>query len=427
MESLTRREWLGAAGAAASAAQARRPNILFILTDSWRGQVLPGADPNLIAPSLARLAKEGVNCTRTYTCYPVCCPSRAAMLTGKFPKAAGVRRNHSMLPMDQPTISATLKAAGYRTGYLGKWHLDSRDVDRFVPPERRRGFDYWAAHNVSHKHYGSVYFRDDAVPRPVEGFEPDFLTGLAIDFLRQPGGQPFYLYLALVAPHAPWTPPERHRAMYPPEGLRLRENVPEANEAKARRDLSGYYGLCTAVDDNVGRLLHELDVLGLRENTIVVFTADHGEMLHSRGMESIDVPWEETSRIPLLIRYPGKVRAGTNEPTLVSNVDYAPTLLGLCGVAAPAGMQGTNLAGMLTGRKRLRSRVVFAEGSVGQPEEWRMAVRWPYKLVTDAGSRPVHLFRLDRDPMERENLVDRPGERKTRDELAGLVRDWDSG
>src|SRR6266567_8869330 len=280
MSEVTRRVLLSSAVAAAlRSATPIRPNLLFIVADSWRGQALPmEGDPNLIAPNLARLAQEGVHCSRAYTSYAVCCPSRASMLTGKFPHAAGVRRNHSLLPLSQATMSAALKSSGYRTGYIGKWHLDGAESPGFVPPERRRGFDFWAAYNVAHQHYDSVYFRDTPTPIRASGFEADYQTGLAIDFLRSQSSQPFFLYLSLVPPHAPFTPPEPY-AKYDPGQLRLRANVPERTEAAARKDLSGYYGLCTAVDANLGRLLKELDDRGLARDTIVVFTSDHGHML----------------------------------------------------------------------------------------------------------------------------------------------------
>ena len=209
---LTRRSMLGVATATALAALPhKRPNLLFVLTDSWRGQALPSAgDPNLVAPNLARLAREGAYCSRAYTSYPVCCPSRSAILTGKFPHAAGVVHNHSLLPLGQETMSAVLKRAGYRTGYIGKWHLDGAASPGFVPPGRRRGFDYWAANNVDHRHYDSVYFRDDPAAIQIRGFASDDQTDLAIEFLRQTSGEPFYLYLSFLAPHAPLTPPARH-------------------------------------------------------------------------------------------------------------------------------------------------------------------------------------------------------------------------
>jgi hypothetical protein len=136
---MTRRTLLATTTAPLLRAQRqRRPNLLFILADTWRGVALPSIDSNLKAINLARLAREGTDCRRTYTSYAVCCPSRAAILTGRFPRAAGVTRNHSLLPLAQPTMSAALKQVGYRTGYIGKWHLDGGESPGFVPLERRR-------------------------------------------------------------------------------------------------------------------------------------------------------------------------------------------------------------------------------------------------------------------------------------------------
>src|SRR3954464_12622656 len=145
---LTRRTFVSSMAAAATPPARKRPNLLFLVADEWRGQALSSAgNPDLMLPNLSRLAKESVDFRRAYTSYAVCCPSRAAMLTGKFPHAAGVPHNHMQLPLGEKTVSAELKRAGYRTGYIGKWHLDGSANPGFVPAARRRGFDYWAAYN----------------------------------------------------------------------------------------------------------------------------------------------------------------------------------------------------------------------------------------------------------------------------------------
>jgi arylsulfatase A-like enzyme len=345
------------------------------------------------------------------------------MLTGKFPHAAGVPHNHMQLPLAENTMSAELKRAGYRTGYIGKWHLDGSESPGFVPPARRRGFDYWGAYNLAHKHYNSDYFRDTPEPIHIAGFEPDHLTGLAIDFIRQKNAQPFFLYLSWVAPHSPFTPPARH-AIYQPGLIHLRPNVPENKQAEARQIAAAYYGLCTAVDENLGRLLAALDEQGLTEDTIVVFTSDHGVMLESQGLDSINLPYEESSNIPLLIRYPRRLKARTENEALISNVDYAPTLLTLCGLEPLAGMQGVNHAGWLTGGTTARPESIYAEGELGTPQEWRMVVRGREKLVIDSSLRATHLYFLDRDPYELKNLAADPSQRRKRDELLALLRRW---
>jgi arylsulfatase A-like enzyme len=285
-----------------------------------------------------------------------------------------------------------------------------------VPLDRRRGFDYWAAYNVAHQHYGSVYFRDTPEPIRPGGFESDYQTGLAIDFIRQKSAQPFFLYLSWVAPHSPFTPPARF-AIYDPSQIHLRPNVPESSEAEARKNAAGYYGLCTAVDENLGRLLVELDRSGLTEDTIVVFTSDHGYMLESHGLDSIDLFYEESARIPLLIRYPRRFKAGTENDSLVSNVDYAPTLLALCGLERLDGMQGANFT-------ERRAESIYAEGMLGDPGEWRTVVRGMDKLVVDSHLKVTHLYNLGQDPYEMKNLAEDSSERRKRDELLALLRRW---
>jgi arylsulfatase A-like enzyme len=407
---LSRRAFVESVAAASlRAAPPRRPNVLLLVADQWRGQALPSAgDRDLIAPNLARLARDGVDFRRAYTSYPVCCPSRAAMLTGRYPHEVGVTRNHTQLPLSAPTMSETLKRAGYRTGYIGKWHLDGNENPGFVPPERRRGFDYWAAYNVQHRQYGSVYFRDTPEPIPIKGFEPDHLTDLALQFIGQQNEQPFFLYLSWVAPHPPFTPPARHAA-YDPARLDIRANVSMASEMEARTNMAGYYGLCSAVDEDIGRLLAELHQRSLADDTIVMFTSDHGYTLGSHGLDAIDSPYEESVRIPLIVRYPRRLRPRVEEDRLMSNVDYAPMLLSMCGLPA---------------RPWSHRDAVFAEGSLESPEEWRMAIRGFDKLVVDARLAPTHLFDLLRDPYETQNLVAERTKRRTQEQLLALLRGW---
>jgi arylsulfatase A-like enzyme len=419
---LNRRGFLSSLASALQPSSSKRPNLLFIVADQWRAQAMPSAgDSDIVAPNLARLAGEGVDFRRAYTSYPVCCPSRAAMLTGKFPHAAGVPRNHTLLPLTEKTFSSELKGAGYRTGYIGKWHLDDPRNQGFVPVERRRGFDYWAAHNVNHRHYGSVYFRDTPEPIPVDGFEPDTQTDLAIEFIRQKSAQPFFLYLSWVAPHPPLTPPTRH-AIYDPGKVRLRPNVPERSAAEARKNTAGFYALCTAVDENLGRLLAELDAQGVTQDTIVVFTSDHGWTLGSHGLDEIDAPYEESSKIPLVIRFPRRIKKRTEHDALVSNVDYAPTLLSLCGVKPLAGMQGVDISEWLTSGRAAPRKSIYAQGALGSADEWRMVVRGPDKLIVDSTLKPTHLYHLGQDPYELRNLV--AEQRRKRDEMLTLLRSW---
>lgn len=428
---MNRRRFLQSTGAAiagsgALAAPARRPNILFILADQWRPQSLPSAgDADLHAPNLARLAAEGVQFNRMYTSNPVCTPSRAAVITGRYPHACRMPYNNLQLPLTEKCIADQLKPVGYQTGYIGKWHMDGEPRPGFVPPgPRRRGYEYWAAFNRGHFYFESTYYRDENQPVHVDGFEPDYQTGLAVDFIRRNKDNPFYLYLSWGPPHTPRTPPDKYRNYYKTGQFRLPPNVPASYEAEARKDRVGYYGLCTALDDNVGRLLKTLDETGIADDTIAVFTTDHGDMLGSQGLEYKGVPYEESARIPFLLRYPRKLRGGQNNDLLMCNVDYMPTLLSMCGVKSPAAVQGRDLSGQILTGQGPRPDSVFAYGRLLTKGEWRMVVRGNDKFVTDAAGKVTHLFDLKNDPYETRNLAADGGQTKKRAELETLTAGW---
>lgn len=416
--------WAAAAGR--GAAQPARPSILLLLADQWRGQALAAAgDTNLRTPHLDELARSGLLFRRAYTSNPVCSPARASLLTGRFPHACRVTANNIPLPLEEPTISQALAEAGYATGYIGKWHLDGPDAPGFVPPgPRRRGFDYWAAFNRGHRYFDSIYFGDGAEPVRGEGFEADYQTGLACDFIRRQAGRPWFLVVSWGPPHPPRTPPAPYSGWYDPERLRLRANVPAAKAAEARKALAGYYGLCSALDANVGRLVAALRASGTLEDTIIVFTSDHGDMLSSHGLEGKGVPFEEAVRIPLLVRYGRAIRGGVTSDMPISLVDLMPTLLSLAGVPVPAGVQGRDLSQQWVRGAGPRSESVYCQGRLGTPEEWRMVVRGLDKLVVDRELRVTHLFNLGQDPYERSNLAREPAFARTRDEMTAILRDW---
>ena len=423
---LTRREFVSSAGAALTPPAQRKPNVLFIIADQWRAQTLPMAgDLDLKAPNLARLGAQGVHFTRAYTSDPVCTPARASMLTGKFPHACRMPHNDLQLPLDERCIGDQLKQAGYSTGYIGKWHLDGEEKPGFVPSgPRRRGFDYWAAFNRGHNYFDSTYFRDTPEPLRDSGFEPDYQTALAVDFIRKNKKNPFCLYLSWGPPHTPRNPPSRTRGLYSPASFHLRSNVPASYEAQARQGHAGYYGLCSALDENIGRLLGALDENGLAEDTIVVFTADHGDMLGSHGREYKGVAYEESARIPFLMRYPRALPGGVNNGTLVSMVDYMPTLLSMCGVAIPQGVQGQDLSQLILTGSGKRPESIYCEGQLSSEGEWRMVVRGYDKLVVDAKLQPTHFFNLAEDPYELENLLENKSQLRRVDELTAVLKSW---
>ena len=418
---------LAAAASRAPAATTPRPNLLFLLASQWRAQALPGSPGvELDAPTLARLAAEGVRFNRAYSCYPLSTPSRAALITGRFPHATGVRGEAIQLSVDQPSIARQLKDSGYRTGFIGQWMLDGPADPGYVPPGQwRRGFDDWAAFNRGYRYFDSLYFRDRPEPIHVNGFEPDDQTDLAIQFIEQNQKHPFYLFVSWGPPHPPRTPPLRTARLYDHRWLHIRDNVPANKEASLRTQYAAYYALCSAIDQNAGRLLAVLDRLNLAQETIVVFTSDHGDMLGSQGLEDANVPFEESVRVPLLIRYPARLTGGARrDDILVSNLDLMPTLLNLCGAQAPQSVQGKDLSNAWLHEQAGVQESVFAEGKLGTPDEWRMLVRGLDKLVVDTNLDITHLYNLGQDPFEMENLARDVSQELKRNELKALLKDW---
>jgi len=420
---LTRRQF----GFSAALQAERRPNVLFILCDQWRRQNMPGfGDKDLIAPHLSRLTGEGVEFTRAYVSNPVCAPSRAALHTGRYSHSVSMQWNGRLLPLEYPCLSHGFAEAGYKTGYIGKWHLDGGDRSAHTPPgPRRRGYQYWAAFNHGHNYFDFSYFGDDPEPVKVSGYEPDYQTGLALDFIERNRASPFLLFVSYGPPHGPYRPPARHANTYKPEALTLRDNVPAKFESEARKLMAGYYGLCSSIDDNVGRLLTALDEKGLAGKTIVVFTSDHGDMLRSHGLEDKQFWYEESSGVPMLMRWPGQLAAGGKQDWLFNNIDVAPTLRGLCGLPPIEGAHGEDRSALIRNKGTgERPESIYVQGELGSEREWRMVVRGWDKLVVDRELKPAHLYNLAQDPLENENLVGDRGTIRRQEELLALMRRW---
>ena len=422
-------------------AVSERPNLLFVFADQMRGMDMGCAgNADVISPRLDRLAAEGTRFTRAFANCPVCTPSRGTILTGRYPHVHRAVANDVPLPEDELCIAEVLRDAGYRTGYVGKWHLDGVPRDRFTPPgPRRQGFDFWAVWNCSHDYLHARLFRDTPEPIALEGYEPIGQTDLAIEFLDQDDGRPFCFFLSWGPPHAPYDRvPDRYKALYDPEALTMRPNLtttPEAGTAGERSDFSprviaNYYAHITALDEQLGRLLDALDERGLAENTIVVFTSDHGDMLWSHGMVKKEQPWEEAVRIPLIVRWPGHVPAARETGALLSTIHFMPTLLGLMGVESPPTVQGPDLSELFLGSRDhgaeallLAEPLILDQGFHQGIREWR-GIRTPrHTYARWVDGRPWLLYDNEADPFQMDNLVDSPEHAGVRGQLdAELTR-----
>lgn len=387
-----------------------RPNVLFVLTDQMRAQAMGCMGNDQVdTPTLDQMADNGVLCTRTYSPDPVCTPARGSILTGQYPHLHRALANNFRLPESVTTIADVLDDAGYRTGYIGKWHLDGEPKPGYIPPERRQGFDYWKGFNRGHAHLkGHPHVDEDGTVSWKEGYQPEVQTDMAIDFVNEctADDDPFFCFLSWGPPHLPYEAPDEYEAMYNAVELELRPNVPERMAAQARRDLVPYYGMITSIDDQLDRLLAALEERGIADDTIVVFTSDHGELVGSQGEYYKGQPWEESIRVPLIWRYPEGLPSGETCDDIVSLVDLMPTILSLCGADAPNGVQGEDLLESLSGRAPLGRDGVYVQHGLGSDGEWRALRTDDHLLVVDANGESQRFYNTADDPYQQHNLVD---------------------
>lgn len=425
---LDRREFLSLAAAPALLGQrTRRPNVLFILADEWRAQSTGySGDRNVTTPVLDRLAAQSVNFVNAISGCPVCCPYRASLLTGQYPLTHGVFVNDVELKPNGPTLAETFRRAGYSTGFIGKWHVyGSPDGNygrrlAFIPPEKRFGFDYWKACECTHEYNHSLYYEgDDPTPKYWPGYDAIAQTEDACRIIEQKSSDPFLLLLSLGPPHFPYaTAPERYQEMYRNRELKPRSNVPEDKRKEAAEILRGYYAHMAALDDCLERILRTLEKTGAAEDTIVVFTSDHGDMMLSQGLTTKLYPWDESIRVPLLVRYPRKFgRKGRSIRAPISAPDLMPTLLGMCGVAIPDSVEGKDLS---PGASRTSRDAAFLNLPVPITEARRYGFAEYRGLRTERYTyvRSIHgpwlLYDNERDPFQMRNLCGRDRELQAR-------------
>jgi len=413
-----------------------QPNIVFVFADQWRAQASGyNGDVNAHTPNLDNLAKESIQLTHAISGQPVCSPYRGSLMTGQYPLTHGVFMNDVCLNPEATTLAKVLKQAGYDTAYIGKWHLDGHGRSSYIPPERHQGFDYWRVLECTHNYNDSLYYADDdPTPRKWEGYDAIAQTRDAQQYIRQHGkGKPFALVLSWGPPHDPYqTAPEKYRAMFDPEKLVLRDNVPDDFSKEAREMLAGYYAHCAVLDECVGDLLATIDEIGIADNTIFVFTSDHGDLLGSHRQRNKQQPYAESIRVPFLIRYPKMLKkTGWKYEALFNAPDIMPTLLGLAGVEVPGTVQGTDYsAAMRAGETpNVESALIMCPAPFGQwirtrgGREYRGVYTGRY-TYTRGLEGPWQLFDNDKDPFQMNNLIDDALYTDVREHLDGLLKQW---
>ena len=350
-----------------AAAQHSSPNLVFIMADQYRGDAMGciGKEP-VKTPHLDRLAAEGVNFTNAVSSYPVSSPARAMLMTGMYPihnKVVGNCNSETApygveLPQDARCWSDVLKDQGYQTGYIGKWHLDSPYkpyVDTYnnrgkvawnewCPPERRHGFDHWIAYGTYDNHLKPMYWNKTA-PRDsfyyVNQWGPAYEADRAIEYIgkQKENKQPFALVVSMNPPHTGYElVPAHYKEMYKDldvEALcKNRPNIPAKGTEMGdyfRKNIRNYYACITGVDENVGRIVQALKENGLFDNTIVVFTSDHGICMGAHGSAGKDIYYEESMRVPLILSWPDRIKPRKDDKLMIAFADLYPSLLSLMG------------------------------------------------------------------------------------------------
>jgi len=391
------------------------PNLLFVLTDQWRRQAVGFMnDDPVLTPNLDRFAERAAVFTRAVATVPVCTPDRAVLLTGNYPLNNGVLANDMRLDENAQSLGAVCKMAGYRTGYIGKWHLDGKR--EFTPPgKRRQGFDFWHKSIYHIPFYQPYYIQDNPEQIRVKGWAPTYATDTAIGFMKENQDQPFALVVSYAPPHngggkcmeETHTPgmldedrkqkygygykaPDEFEAPYRNEDFHSKPRRPNVKPVSGKFEsapvLPGYFGAITALDYEFGRLLDHLKKTGLDKNTIVVFTSDHGEMLGSQGRMTKGIWYDEAVGVPCLIGGAGIKPQRVESP--FGAVDVMPTLLGLMQLNKPA-MDGTDFSPLLTGRVMDVPEFAFLSFyKGGAPEKYRQwravySERYTYVVVGD--------------------------------------------
>lgn len=409
---------------------AASPNLLIIHTDEHHYNTLGCYGGTVVeTPNIDWLADNGARCTSFYATTPVCSPSRSSFVSGRYPQCTPVVTNN--IPMDDGivTFAEILGQVQYATGYAGKWHLDGDGKPQWGP-ERRFGFaenqfmfnrGHWkkfedtpggprvAARNAKGQPSYGVADADE------KSFATDWLADKAIDFIGRNAKQPFCYMVSFPDPHGPNTVRAPYDTMYDdvnvPIPVTLNKTAKQTpgwatkekgvSEKSLRRIMPSYYGMVKCIDDNVGKILGHLREKQLLDKTIVVFTADHGDLCGEHGRLNKGVPYEGSAKIPFILYYPAKVPAGTVVDEALSCVDFLPTILGLMGVRTAGKEQGRDASALLMGRRPAGWQdIAFLRGTGGA--NWVCAVSNRYKLVYSPKDVPW-FFDLEKDPNELTN------------------------
>lgn len=431
-----------------AAGSGQKPNVLFVLTDQWRYSAFSHADDAdalVQTPYIDQFAAEGARWRRSYSTTPVCTPERATLVTGRYSHQHGAMQNQRMIPPGNRCLAEIFREAGYATHYIGKTHydgegrydiVDSEGNTGWVPGDRarewrRRGFQTYQGFNRGHQYIttnpSQVAMLDDdgrVMTEVLNRYEPEFQRELAEDFIRNNRSRPWLCYLSWGPPHTPYNEVPSEYKTYTVTAADRRPNVPAGNTGAS--NLALYFAQCTALDDQFGQLMQFLEDEGLRDNTLVVFTSDHGDMHYSHNLTTKSKPEEESMRVPLIMRLPRITPPGHVSEVPIGGVDVMPTVLSLCGLPIPKTCTGVDKSNAARGLPMPEVDSIYCEH--GTP--WRAVVTDRYKLILRDSTAPLtiasvnDLYDLDADPYELNNVKDHPDYAAIKQQLYDRLIAW---
>ena len=411
-----------------------KPNIIFYFSDQQRadsagcyGQKLP------VTPNLDKIAEEGTLFENAFTCQPVCGPMRACLQSGVYASQNGCYRNDIALPTDTKGIAHYLTEAGYDTAYIGKWHLASDSKHRLAtkptPKKRRGGYDYWRAADIleftSHGYNGYV-FDENNQRLDFKGYRADKINDFAIEYLKKPHKKPFFMFVSQLEPHH-----QNDRLRFEsPKGLKNKfKDYEVPGDLKGtlgdwRVQMPSYLACCNSVDTNFGKLIQTLKDEGLYDNTVIIYTSDHGCHFRTRNMEYKRSCHENSIKVPLVITG-GAFTGGGRVNDLVSLIDLPATVLDIAGAEIPEHFMGKSL----TDKKGHES--VFIQISESQIGRAVRTDRWKYSVSAKNADKAFadeykddFLYDLENDPFEKNNLISSPEHCEIRLEMRKLLIEY---
>lgn len=409
--------------------ESNRPNVIVFFTDQQRWDTTGAhGNPLGLTPNFDRMAKRGTHMFNSFTCQPVCGPARSCLQTGLYATQSGCYRNNIPLPPDSKTLAHYFREHGYTTGYIGKWHLAESDP---VPETGRGGYEYWLASNVleySSDAYDTVLYDNDMEPVSLPGYRVDAMTDAAIRYVADKRNEPFFLFISYLEPHH-----QNHLDNYPaPDGYEsgligkwLPPDLAELGGSSARH-APGYFGMVKKLDESLGRLLDALKSLKLADDTIVLFSSDHGCHFKTRNAEYKRSCHDSSIRVPTALIGPG-FSGGGQIDELVSLIDLPPTLLDAAGIPVPGHMMGRSIVPLSRKQPVEWSKEVFVQISEDKLARAIRTDRWKYSVVA-AGVSGWHesrsdtfeeefLYDLHADPYELNNLIGVPYYQAVTEEL----------